>query len=112
MTIEEIEKIGAVEKTWYEIGYINGLRDADAEPNLKNIWHNANDAPQGDKWKILCVDNFDLFWVMSKGSWLHSKWDEYVEIESVKMWAYIDDLLPKPFKKSEQVKGEHNGNND
>ena len=110
MTREEIEKICTIEKRWYEIGYINGLRDA--EPNLKSLWHNANDAPQGDKWKILCIDNFDLFWVMSKDSWLHSKWDEYVEIESVKMWAYIDDLLPKQFENSEQLKGEHNGNND
>ena len=90
----------------------DGLGVTYAEPNLASLWHNANDAPQGDNWKILCVDNFDLFWVMSKDSWLYSKWDEYVEIESVKMWAYIDDLLSKQFKKSEQVKGEHNDNND
>lgn len=77
------------------IHFENGAKWADEHPNIKSLWHNANDAPQGDNWKILCVDNFDLFWVMSKDSWLHSKWDEYVEIESVKMWAYIDDLLPK-----------------
>ena len=40
MTREEIEKICTIEKRWYEIGYINGLRDADAEPNLKSLWMN------------------------------------------------------------------------
>ena len=37
---------------------------------------------------------------------LHNNWDEYVVIEDVKMWAYIDNLLPKQFRKYEQVKGD------
>ena len=46
MTREEIENLSAVEpyyfetdieKRWYEIGYINGLRDADTEPNLESL---------------------------------------------------------------------------
>ena len=86
------------------IHFVAGAKWADKNPI--NLWHDASEEPQGDNWEILCVDNFDLFWLMSKYSWLYSKWDEYVEIESVKMWAYIDDLLPKQFGNSKQVKGD------
>ena len=75
----------------------SGAEWADKHPNLESLWHNANDAPQGDNWKILCVDVYNGCWVESRvdAFLLHNKWDEYVGIESVKMWAYIDDLLPK-----------------
>lgn len=75
--------------------------------DLSQFWHNASEEPQGDNYKILCVDDFDLYWVEKRVNviGLHNNWDEYVEIESVKMWAYISDLLPKQFGKSEQVKG-------
>ena len=106
MTREDIEKIGAVgpycfetdiEKRWYEIGYINGLRAADADPNLASLWHNPSKEPQGDNWEIICVDDFDSFWVESKANVLrfHNNWDEYTAVFGVKMWAYISDLLPK-----------------
>lgn len=122
MTREEIEKISAVEpycfetdreEIWYETGCVEGLRAADAEPNLKSLWHDASEEPQGDR-RILCVDVYDLCWVEKRENiiWLHNNWDEYVVIEAIKMWAYIDDLLPKQFGNSEQEKGEHNGNND
>ena len=60
-----------------------------------DIWHDASEEPQGDNWEILCVDDFDLFWVESKANalWKHNNWEEYSEVECVKMWAYIRDLL-------------------
>ena len=75
--------------------------------NLNNVWHNAKEEPKGDNWKILCVDDFDLFWVEKRANiiGLYNNWEEYTVIEGVKMWAYIDDLLPKQFRKSEQEKG-------
>ena len=94
-------------------------RDEESNPpqdivNLNNVWHNAKEEPQGDNWKILCVDDFDLCWVERRANvlGLHNNWDEYAEVECVKMWAYISDLLPKQFGNSERLKGEHNGNND
>lgn len=116
MTRKEIEKILAEEpycfetdreEIWYEIGCVEGLRAADAEPNLASLWHNASEEPQGDNYKILCVDDYDLSWVEKRANivGLHNNWDEYTVIEGVKMWAYISDLLPKQFGKSEQVKG-------
>ncbi len=82
--------------------------------DLSQVWHNAKEEPQGDNWKILCVDDFDLSWVEKRANMigLHNNWDEYTVIEGVKMWAYISDLLPKQFGNSKRLKGEHNGNND
>lgn len=89
------------------IHFENGAKWADKYPNLASLWHNASEEPQGDNWKILCVDDFDLFWVVKRANivGLFNKWDEYAEVEGVKMWAYIDDLLPKQFRKSKQAKG-------
>lgn len=111
MTREEIEEFSRVElncfetdreEDWYKIGCIDGLKAADAEPNLKSLWHDACEEPKGGNWKILYVDVFNECWVESKfnavllhNKWGEYKWDEYIATELVKMWAYIDDLLPK-----------------
>lgn len=78
-----------------------GLRAADAEPNLASLWHDSSEEPQGDNWKIFCVDDFDFYWVVKRANviWMHNNWGEYTVIEGVKMWAYISDLLPKGGKK-------------
>lgn len=83
------------------IHFENGAEWADKCPNLASLWHNANEEPQGDNWKILCVDDFDLFWVVDRTNivGLFNNWEEYVVIEGVKIWAYISDLLPKQFRK-------------
>ena len=83
-----------------------GAEWADKHPNLESLWHNASEEPQGDNWKILCVDDFDLSWVEKRANMigLHNNWDEYVVIEGVKMWAYINDLLPKQFRNSKSDK--------
>lgn len=64
-----------------------------------DIWHDTSEEPQGDNWEILCVDDFDLFWVESKANalWKHNNWEEYSEVECIKMWAYIYDLSAKRF---------------
>ena len=102
----------SIDQAGLSIGFLDGAIWADK--HSVNVWHDASEEPQGDNYKILCVDDFDLFWVESgvNALWKHNKWNEYTEIECVKMWAYIDDLLPKKFGNSELLKGEHNGNND
>lgn len=96
------------------IHFENGAKWADKYPNLASLWHNASEEPQGDNWKILCVDDYDLYWVAKRAGiiGLFNNWEEYTVIEGVKMWAYISDLLPKQFGNSERLKGEHNANND
>ena len=55
MTREEIEQLNEVEpycfenareEIWYVIGCIDGLKAADAEPNLESLWHNASEEPK------------------------------------------------------------------
>ncbi len=84
------------------IAFTDGSEWADKHPNLASLWHDASEEPKGGNWKILYVDVFNECWVESKFNavLLHNKqgeykWDEYVATELVKMWAYIDDILPK-----------------
>lgn len=79
------------------IHFENGAKWADNHPNLERLWHYPCEEPAGDNWEILCVDIHNGCWVDSRVNalLLHNMWDEYADIELVKMWAYISDLLPK-----------------
>ena len=108
-----LSRYPSIDQAGLSIGFLDGAVWSDKHPDLSVLWHEASEEPQGDNYKILCVDNYDLYWVKRANIiGLHNKWDEYVVIEGVKMWAYVSDLLPKQFGNSEQLKGEHNGNND
>ena len=107
MTREEIEKIGSVgpycfktdrEKRWYEIGCIEGLAAADEEPNLERIWHDAREEPEIHKMFLAQIgdDVFETFVMYVDKNQYWKNWSNDVNI---KMWAYIDDLLPKGGKK-------------
>ena len=76
-----------------------GAKWADKHPNLESLWHDASEEPKGDNWKILCVDDFDFCWVNRRvdACSLHNNWKEYAEVECIKKWIYISDLLPKQF---------------
>ena len=107
---ERIEQIEKFASQCYEDGerysaFIAGAIFADNNPVY--VWHDASEEPQGDNWKILCVDDFDLYCVSKRAGiiGLYNNWEEYTVIEGVKMWAYIDDLLPKQFGNSKQEKG-------
>ena len=67
------------------------------ENEVPDIWHDTSEEPQGDNWEILCVDDYDLFWVESRVNalWKHNNWKEYAEVECIKIWAYIRDLSQK-----------------
>lgn len=106
MTREEIEKISAVEpycfetdreERWYEIGCIDGLKAADAEPNLESIWHDSSEEPKG-VYQIMCQDKFAKYWLTDyyeDKEYNGKGWKECVECECIIRWAYIRDLLPK-----------------
>ena len=93
-------------------------RDEESNPpqdivNLNNVWHDASEEPQGDNYKILCVDDFDFYWMAKRAGiiGLYNNWEEYTVTEGVKIWAYISDLLPKQLGNSKQEKGGKNENN-
>ena len=115
MAREEIEKFSVVEpyyfetdieKRWYEIGQINGLRDADAEPNLESLWHDASEEPQDKNKRILSYSEyFDCFfldfpnYLMIKDGGENKDWETVVLRNKMSKWAYTEDLLPKGGKK-------------
>lgn len=105
MTRDEIEKISAIEpycfendreEIWYKIGCIDGLKAANAEPNLKSLCHDASEVPQGP-YIVLCDGLDNRQWVVE---WFYidmsyANWQDYVERIDVSRWAYIKDLMPK-----------------
>ena len=106
ITREEIEKLSEVEpycfetdseERWYEIGCIDGLKAADAEPNLEMLWHDAIEEPQGE-YEIVCQDTLENVWLTNRKEdmkYHQTGWLECVMCECIVRWAYIKDLLPK-----------------
>ena len=101
-----LSRYPSIDQAGLSIGFLDGAVWSDKHPNLESLWHDASEEPQGDNYKILCVDDFDSFWVESKANVLrfNNNWDEYTTVFGVKMWAYIDDLLPKQFGNPELKK--------
>lgn len=77
--------------------FLHGTDFADNNPDLSSLWHNASEEPVGNKWKILCQDEMNGYWVENRvnAMLLHNTWNEFAGIEMVVRWAYISDLLPK-----------------
>ena len=86
------------------------LKAADAEPNLASLWHDASEEPifhsdivvidkHNGWWDIQSYDDKDYDYKELYG------WEACVENYEIVRWAYIDDLLPKSFGNSEQLKG-------
>ena len=112
MTREDIEQLNILEpycfetdleEKWYNIGLKHGLEIADEEPNLERIWHDAGEEPKENS-KIVIVDTKGEFWIIDYFSeYFYERglygWDFCKENYNLKIWAYIDDLLPKGCKK-------------
>ena len=106
MTREEIEKLSVVEpyrfesyfeKIWYEVGCIDGLKAADAEPNLERLWHDAVEEPQCE-YEFICQDTLGDVWLTVRRA-NETGWEERAIRECIVRWAYVKDLLPKGGKK-------------
>ncbi len=114
MTRAEIEKIRAVapycfktdgEKTWYEIGYNDGLKSVDVELLLKSIWHDSSEEPLLEGEEIISISEYGSTHISERFccTFLYNLedyyWEEFVNSLKIKKWAYISDLLPKGAKK-------------
>ena len=112
MTREEIEEFSGVElnrfetdreEDWYKIGCIDGLKAADAEPNLASLWHDVSEEPKYEEF--LLVENSDEFSIIELSRQEdNNSWELLVSAMGIIRWAYIADLLPKQFENSEQLK--------
>ena len=95
--------------------FLHGAQWADNNPDLSLLWHDAAEAPKDDideygcgndclmktkfgyveKGRALCVD----------GEYVFSCVTRVYQMDEIRCWAYISDLLPKHFVISEQPKG-------
>ena len=107
MTREDIEQLNILvpycfetdlEEKWYNIGLKHGLEIADEEPNLERLWHDSSEEPKFMKWFLAQIgdDAFDTF-VMAMEK--NQDWKNWSNGINIKIWAYIEDLLPKGGKK-------------
>lgn len=80
--------------------FLHGVEWADEHP--ANVWHEASEEPKCGK-AILCLNkkgSINLLTNNNKLIYTLAQMDAGVD-----KWAYINDLLPKQFGNSKQVKG-------
>ena len=70
-----------------------------------NVWHYARVRPKDNseiliKWNIKGNSGYESYHTSTI-----ENWERFLEKYGVSRWAYIDDLLPKQFGNSEQLKG-------
>ena len=99
MTREEIERLKdsikpfeGTRKDWYEIGCLDGLAAADAEPNLKSLWHDANEKPRTKEWLLVQFGEDDYYTHYLNDLYI-DMWYTWCKTYNVIRWAYISDLL-------------------
>ena len=107
MTREDIEQLNVLvpycfetdlEEKWYNIGLKHGLEIADEEPNLERLWHDAGEEPEMSKMFLAQIGD-DIFETFVMYGYKKQYWKNWSNDVNIKMWAYIDDLLPKGCKK-------------
>lgn len=107
MTREEIEEFSGVElnrfetdreEDWYRIGCIDGLKAADAEPNLAIFWHDASEEPRYEEFLLAEEsDEFNIYKLSGQED--NNSWELLVSAMGIIRWTYVKDLLPKEGKK-------------
>lgn len=79
-----------------------GAKWADEHLNLKSLWHDASEEPQGDEWHIAYIDVFGLIHSLKCPSVTFDTFPSLAEFAAgvgMQRWAYISDLLPKGGRK-------------
>lgn len=57
---DSTEPFDGTRDDWYNLGCIDGLDAADAEPNLESIWHDINEKPEMHKMFLAQIGD-DVF---------------------------------------------------
>lgn len=74
-----------------------------AEPNLASLWHDASEEPRYEEF-LLAEESSEFNVYKLSGQKDNNSWELLVSAMGIIRWAYIDDLLPKQFGNSEQLK--------
>ena len=86
----------------------DGAEWADMYP--VNVWHDATEEPLLEDKKIISLNEQNIAYISVRFSDTFSYmfenlyWERYVNLLKISKWAYIDDLLPKQFRNTKQVK--------
>lgn len=82
--------------TEYDIrqAFEKGAMFADNNPDLSSLWHNTSEKPELNQYFLAQIGDsaFDTFIMFMDENKDWRKWSEGMNI---KMWAHINDLLPK-----------------
>lgn len=105
MNKETIEKAANVEMLSYyaDEEYPSDIKDIQsdfieafqrgAHWRISSVWHDEFEAPESGKYVLAINGNKHGCRIL----WMNTNpvnWDEYVEANGIKRWAYVDDLLP------------------
>ncbi len=100
------------QRDWSKFNPIeNGTKLADEHPNLESLWHDASEEPLLERKEIIFLTKQGIAYISERVDGMfpcmleESSWGKYVILLRISKWAYLDDLLPKQFRKSEQLKG-------
>ena len=76
--------------------------------DLSQVWHDASEEPQSGIEMLIEYENQWGTYKYHGTFYLHKdsevRWKELCEEQKVIRWAYINDLLPKQFRKSKSDK--------
>ena len=86
------------------IAFTDGSEWADEHSNLESLWHDAGEEPRYEEFLLAEEsDEFNIYKLSGQED--NNSWELLVSTMGIIRWAYIDDLLPKQFGNSEQLKG-------
>ena len=100
VTRDEIKIIGVIEpygfetsreEDWYQVGLLDGMEAADAEPDVTKLWHDITEEPE-EASILYLTKNSNVGTI--KNVTTH-KWNWYIKKYSIKKWAYVDNIIPK-----------------
>ena len=77
--------------------FIEGANWADSHP--VNVWHDVSEEPKYGEWFLAKIGNGTPIVITIMAIDRDQDWEIWSNNTNIKMWAYIDELLPKECKK-------------
>ena len=85
--------------TEYDIkqAFEKGAEWADEHP--KNVWHDVSEEPKYGEWFLAKIGNGTPIVITIMAIDRDQDWEIWSNNTNIKIWAYVEDLLPKECKK-------------
>ena len=85
-----LSRYPSIDQAGLSIGFLDGAVWADKHP--VNVWHDASECPQEDKYVLFQDEENDCDIVLTRSA---DEWNTWCNTCKVIRWANISDLLPK-----------------